>query len=390
MTQILILAPHLLLPPRNGADLLVERNARYLATNGIQVTVLAASERLTYVAEELVDREKLSMTMRSRTWAGVRTILFRSNFFREKFLTRPWMVAARLELASDKYSAILCSYIVTSAVIDDDEHRPVAVWTHNDEFKWFGTLANASSDPLRKLAARMSSNWTRKYLLHRHSRFIFIHVTEADRAGYHEVVPEMNSIVQPVGADIPHDIPGPIAPGTPATLIFVGSLDVTMNADALEHFSACFWPSMVTSGLVRTVLVVGSNPTDRVVSLCTQNAWSLHANVSDQQLVRLYREATCAILPFPYATGAKLKLVGALAHGLPVISTSALSAQSSLMADPCIISDAPHEWVEAITRLVSSGLPSQIRNELVDRARPFSWNCIARALQHLGSQIRHV
>ncbi len=377
MMQVLILAPHLLLPPRNGADLLVERNARYIATNSIRVTVLAASERLTYIEEELVDRERLSMTMRSRTWAGLRSILFRSNFFREKFLTRPWVAAAKRELASDRYSAILCSYIVTASLIGGDEPRPVAVWTHNDEFKWFGTLAEASRNPLQKIVARMSSNWTREFLERSHSRFLFVHVTNADLVGFHQVVPDMNSVVQPIGTDIPNEDPAVISPGTPATFIFVGSLGVTMNVDALVHFASTFWPTLNKSCMGCNVLVVGSRPSERIRSLCESNSWSLHADVSDAELEKLYQRATCAILPFPYATGAKLKLLGALAHGLPVFATTALCAQSDMMAEPCVMSDSPDEWVQAMSKLMADGLSVESRNALVDRARPYSWNNVA-------------
>lgn len=377
MTNLLILAPHLLLPPRNGADLLVERNARFMATDGVYVTVLAASERLTYIDEDLVDSEKLTLSMRSRTLAGMRTILFNSNFFKEKFLTRQWIAAAKRELASDRYSAILCSYIVTSAVMDADEHRPVAVWTHNDEFKWFGTLADASRNPFQKLAARLSSSWTRRYLLHNHTRFTFAHVTEADMTGFHEVVPEMNSLVQPVGTDIPNAPPAPIRPGAPATFIFVGSLSVTMNIDALVHFASTFWPKLNEFCSGCDMLVVGSSPSERIRSLCESNSWSLYADVTDAELETLYGRATSAILPFPYATGAKLKLLGALAHGLPVFSTTALRAQSEMMAEPCLMSDSPDEWVQATSQLMADGLSIEARTALVNRARPYSWNNIS-------------
>lgn len=378
MKRILILAPHLLLPPRNGADLLVERNATYLATNGVCVTVLAASERLTFSEEKLVDREMLSMTMRSRTWAGIRTIMFRSNFFKEKFLTRQWTAEARRELASHQYAAIVGSYVMSASLIEENEQRPVAIWTHNDEYKWFETLAKASRNPLQKLVARTSSNWTRKFLLRNQSRFRFLHVTEADMIGFHEVTPGMESMVQPVGADVPHDNPAAIVPGTPITLIFVGSLGVTMNFDALEYFSHRFWPSLLNSDTECNMLVVGSNPSDRVQALCNANSWTLHSNVSDSALDRLYRTATCAVLPFPYATGAKLKLLGALAYGLPVFATTALSAQSEMMRAPCTMSDSPTAWVEAMDRLSADGLSVEARKALVDRAAPYSWKNVAR------------
>ncbi|PIQ60239.1 MAG: hypothetical protein COV99_11930 [Bacteroidetes bacterium CG12_big_fil_rev_8_21_14_0_65_60_17] len=395
MKHILILAPHLELPPRNGADLLVERNARFLASDGRCVIVLAARSRLTYVNEELTAEVHPFDGMRSRTVAGIRTILFRSNFFKEKFLTPSWIAATKRELRTRQYAAVVCSYIATASILTKIPASyvecAVAVWTHNDEFKWFRTLAEASTNPIRRLAAHVSSRWTRKFLEQHHARFLFVHVTKTDQIGFHDAVPDMKSLVQPVGTDIPDDDPANIQPGTPPTVIFVGSLGVTMNVDALEHFSSRFWPILSDRLIACSVHVVGSNPSDRIKSLCRENSWLLSPDVTDAELKELYRSATCAILPFPYATGAKLKLLGALAHGLPVFATSALSSQSDILTWPCVLSDSPDAWLQGINTLMVEGLSLESRKELKERTRPYSWKSVSHMLNqnllpgHTGS-----
>lgn len=379
--NILILAPHLVLPARNGADLLVERNARALSGLGHEVTVLSASGHLTYHDGTISNAVDLGLHMRRRSVAGLRTLAFRSNFFKEKFLTPAWCTAARQLLANASWSHIVCSYIVTATLVTE-ETRPVAIWTHNDEFKWFSTLANAAGNPLGRMAAEASGRWTESWLKKHARQFLYVHVTETDREGFHARVPDMNSLVQPIGTDIPDEPAPPVVPGTTRLeLLFVGSLGVTMNGDALRHFATHFWPVISTAfGTDIGVTIAGSHPSDAVVNLCRARGWTLQANISDDALQSLYNRSSFTMLPFPYATGAKLKMLGSLAHGVPFLATSALHAQQSMAAAPCLLSDNADDWVEALRHLRQDGLDFRTRHALQTRVHSHSWPSVAREL----------
>lgn len=379
--NILILAPHLVLPARNGADLLVERNARALSALGHQVTVLAASGTLAYHDGTISNDVDLGMHMRRRSVAGLRTLAFRSNFFKEKFLTPSWCAAARQLLANASWTHIVCSYIVTATLVTE-ESRPVAVWTHNDEFKWFSTLASAAGNPLGRMAAEASGRWTEVWLKKHARQFLYVHVTETDQDGFHQRVPDMNSMVQPIGTDIPDEPASPVLPNTQRLdLLFVGSLSVTMNGDALRHFAAHFWPAISSEfGEDIGVTIAGSHPSDDVVNLCRAAEWTLQANVSDEELRSLYDRSSFTVLPFPYATGAKLKMLGSLAHGVPFLATAALHAQQAMAALPCLLSDNVDDWMEALRRMRKDGLDSGMRHALQARVQSHSWTSVARQL----------
>src|SRR4028119_1209634 len=132
----------------------------------------------------------------------------------------------------------------------------------------------------------------------------------------------------------------------PVRFLFVGSLGVNINLDAIEFFKKDFYPLLKAEvGGDLEVLVVGSNPSAKVSRLCKDMGWMLHPDVSDEELTRLYRTATFSILPFRYATGSKLKLLQSLANGVPYLATHVLRDQVEEVMYPCLISSEPEEWL---------------------------------------------
>jgi glycosyltransferase involved in cell wall biosynthesis len=358
----------------------VERNAQAFAKLGHTVGLLAAEEWIEFKPEPTT-RAPIPSTMRSRSVAGLRTVLFGSNFFKEKFLTPSWSAVARERLASDEWTHIICSYIVTADLVLGDS-RPVAVWTHNDEFKWFRTLGASATNPFAKLAARFSSLWTQQRLEEHASNFLYVHVTEDDRSGFAARIPSLRSVVQPVGTDLPSRTAAPYPAGAGrVNLLFVGSLSVTMNRDALHHFADRFWPVLKQLPDAEvTMTVAGSAPPDELVSFCQGQGWSIHADVDDETLTSLYERATFTVLAFPYATGAKLKMLASLSHGVPFLATSALGAQRDLCSPPSLISDDPREWAEALEECRRNGINEEQRSNLQNLVRKYAWDEVAGQL----------
>lgn len=85
----------------------------------------------------------------------------------------------------------------------------------------------------------------------------------------------------------------------------------------------------------------------------------------------LYASASYALLPFPYATGAKLKLLGALAHGVPFLATSHVRAQLDEILAPCLLTNNPKAWTRQL-RKVPHPDPEQ-RNRLREQAAQHAW-----------------
>src|SRR5690606_35564118 len=91
----------------------------------------------------------------------------------------------------------------------------------------------------------------------------------------------------------------------------------------------------------------------------------------DDELDELYAGTSYALLPFPYSTGAKLKLLGALAHGVPFLATANVRVQLDSVPAACVVSDSVDDWIEQI--LLVPFPDNEVRTTLHRAAQQHSW-----------------
>lgn len=107
----------------------------------------------------------------------------------------------------------------------------------------------------------------------------------------------------------------------PATVVFVGSLEVGTNTEALRWFSSQVWPKVVAQVPEARWQVVGRRPTEWVTEMVRLSPRTeLHADVPDPGYY--LRRATVAVNPAVSGSGVNIKLVEYLAVGAPVVSTT--------------------------------------------------------------------
>lgn len=385
---VLVIAPHLVYPLRNGADLLIDRRWAAFSVFVPYVDIIGAQEIVRYERGREVSRQAYRNTMRSKPQAALRTLMRQSNYLIEKFLTPAFTQTVNRYLGEGAYRTVVCSYLGTASLLVErtmPDDVLVLVESHNDDFKWFQTLRKASRNPMARWAVQQSENWTATFLKQYASRFGFIHVTPTDREGYRAYAPDHASLIGPVGVELMGDSAPVLKPNQyPVRLMFIGNLGVQMNHDALQHFQKVFFPSLASHfGADIEVLVVGSSPSAGVVQLCTAMNWSLHPDVSDEELERLFHSATFTVLPFSYATGAKLKLLNSLAHSIPFLATEHVQAQVADELPPgCLLANNPLAWVSHVQHVVKQGISTHMRQALRSAVRPFTWAHIAQRLHN--------
>jgi glycosyltransferase involved in cell wall biosynthesis len=372
----LVLAPHLEYPVRNGADITVDRMWPAFSNFVSAVVIVGKNTIRRYVAGVCVDESSYRNPHIPRSTAGLRSLINRSRYLLEKNLTPEFRATARKYLAKPEYKTVVASFVSTTPVLQAsrDDERLLCVETHNDELQVYRQLAAASRNPLRKMVASVSVDWLSRFLSSDAARkFLFLHVSEADRLGYLRVAPTHKSLIMPIGVDDhrddmdqypAHTIIGQIH------LLFVGSLSGQQNFDALRWFGTRFYPVLknnLVEGLV--VDIAGSNPTRRVTTLCQSLGWRLHSNVSDQELMNLYRASTFSLLPFPYTAGVKLKLLETLAAGIPCLAGEVLAHEIGSLPFPCLISNSPLEWVDHVQLVRASGISREQRVALAEFTR---------------------
>lgn len=150
-------------------------------------------------------------------------------------------------------------------------------------------------------------------------------------------------------------------------LIFIGSYKWSPNIDAMIYFCQEVLPLLRQKVSRLRLRIVGSAPTDEIMSLASE----------DVAIVGFVPETTSYLLssdisiaPLRYGGGVKGKVGEAMAHGLPVVTTSIGAEGFGFEVDKdVLVADTPQAFAEAITTLWRD-------SALYESVRKNGWNYI--------------
>jgi glycosyltransferase involved in cell wall biosynthesis len=173
-------------------------------------------------------------------------------------------------------------------------------------------------------------------------------------------------------------------------LVFVGAMDYTANIDAVTRFASRTWPQIRARVPELSFTIVGRNPSPAVTALRGQPGIEVSGTVGDVR--PYYREAFAVVVPLRLGSGTRLKILEAMAAGVPVISTT-LGAEG-LEAEPgeeILIADTPEDTVGAIASLRRN---PELRHTLEERgrklaARRYDWAVIGDRLYSIYENAVH-
>ena len=104
-------------------------------------------------------------------------------------------------------------------------------------------------------------------------------------------------------------------------IMFVGGFAHTPNIDAMLWFVNEVWPKIEKKIPDIKFYIIGSNPTDEILSLAKENI-IVTGFVDDTTLDNYYKQCKVAVAPLRYGAGIKGKIVDALYQGMPLVTTS--------------------------------------------------------------------
>jgi glycosyltransferase involved in cell wall biosynthesis len=164
------------------------------------------------------------------------------------------------------------------------------------------------------------------------------------------------------------------------TLLYVGSMDYHANIDAVLFFADEIWPEIHQRHPQLRFVIVGSNPVAPVRKLTERPGIEVTGSVDD--LFPYYRQALASVVPLRIGGGTRLKILEAMAAGVPVISTSVGAEGLPVRhSSDILIADSPLATVEATTALVAD---FDLRCQLIEAGRkfvrPYDWNAIGDRL----------
>ena len=167
---------------------------------------------------------------------------------------------------------------------------------------------------------------------------------------------------------------------TPKRLVFVGQMSYYANSEAIIWFVQNVWPSLRALKADLQLTIVGSSPGPQVWELAKEPGVQVTGTVPDVR--PYYEDAFAAIVPLRTGGGTRLKILEAMAAGVPVIST-AIGAEGlpvTNQSDILLVAES-ESWASAVAYLADDGR----RSALVRRARDlvcarYDWAAIGHKL----------
>jgi glycosyltransferase involved in cell wall biosynthesis len=164
-------------------------------------------------------------------------------------------------------------------------------------------------------------------------------------------------------------------------ILFVGAMSYHANVDAAVWFAREIWPQIRAKTHGFRFTIVGSDPAPEVLALRNLPGVEVTGTVADVSV--WYSEAFAAVVPLRIGAGTRLKILEAMAAGVPVLST-ALGAEG-LDVSPgknIVLVQADAGWPAALACLESDPLrwtaQASAGRELA-RSR-YDWQMIGRSL----------
>ena len=130
---------------------------------------------------------------------------------------------------------------------------------------------------------------------------------------------------------------------------FLGGYRHPPNEDAAIHFAAEVLPLLRSDLPALRFVAAGANPSDRVQALAGDQV-EVTGQVPD--LAELFDRCRVFVCPLRVGAGAKGKIASALAHGIPVVSTSVgIEGVGLVDGEHVLVADTPAEMAAAVLRL---------------------------------------
>jgi polysaccharide biosynthesis protein PslH len=184
----------------------------------------------------------------------------------------------------------------------------------------YGRMFEAETRPVEKLKNLLTAipmKWWEPRMAARFDRVIT--VSEADRQALLRMRPSVDSAIVPNGVDTNRCRPFPSA-GRREEILFIGAMGYAPNVDAAAWLAREIFPEVRRRRPECRALVVGRAPPPAVREL--QNLPGIRVEGEVLSTAPLYERVRVALAPLRSGGGTRLKILEAMAYGVPVVSTT--------------------------------------------------------------------
>lgn len=143
--------------------------------------------------------------------------------------------------------------------------------------------------------------------------------------------------------------------GANAEMLYFGGVTRAANRQGLERFLEEIYPA-VRAAVPGAKLTIRSEAPPRALARLAANDPSVTFRPTEADISGDLARATAAVVPLWVGSGIKIKILTALAHGLPVVTTP-VGAEGIPAEDgsEIVVAETPEAFAAALTRLLTDG-----------------------------------
>jgi len=230
---------------------------------------------------------------------------------------------------------------------------PFAYDAHNVEYAILQRFAGTRPDPITRLATAVEWRRVRRYEAEicRISRLVFV-VSGVDRQALVDLSGSRAPFVEvPIAVDAAGTVPIPTLTTSPR-LLFLGGLHWPPNADALATFVRDIWPRVRATRPDATLTSVGRDDSPAADACRAAPGVRLTGWVPD--IDPFVQESRMLVVPMRAGSGMRVKILDAMARGLPVVSTTVgCEGIGVVPGEHLLLADSAEAFADAVVRLLA-------------------------------------
>lgn len=298
-------------------------------------------------------------------------------------------------LARESFDTVQLESVHLLSYLDTIRQAPcrpavIADW-HNIESELMARYASKTGNWARRLVAKRTAH----LLQNAEQRLLSgadLHtvVSERERQLLLNRLPGANIQVIPNGVDTAAFAPaqdGASRASRRQGVLYVGSMDYHANVDAVTWFVREIWPKVEKQFPDLTFTIVGRNPGPGVRALASR---SVRVTGSVEDVRPYYAGALAVVVPLRVGSGTRLKILEAMAAGVPVISTT-LGAEGlgAVNNVHLLLADNADQMSASVARILQhpalAGNLSDAAKEFV--AQRYDWSLIGQRLYDIHREV---
>jgi glycosyltransferase involved in cell wall biosynthesis len=397
--KVLWISQNLPYPPKTGV---LQRNYNLIreasAFAEVHLVAIVKQDILPTFDEQVAARElgKLCASVTSvhlpieRSKALFLWVVFKSLFTRRPF-TANWALAPALRQAIAKAAANGPYDMVFFDTISLAPYRglvngsPTALNHHNIESHLLERRVDYEKSALRRFYLALESRKLREYEAAVAGTFdTNLVVSRLDGERLQTICPSASTAVLANGVDVDYfRRQSPLSEVERGHLIMVSGMNWFPNRDAVLHMAEKVWPELSRRMPDARLTIVGASPPQSILDLAARDTRVTATGFVDD--VRPYMErAQVYLCPMRDGGGTRLKILDALAMGVPIVATQmALEGIDVVPEKDVLVANEPTEFIRQIERAVNDrALWTQLHtNGRSFVERHFAWPVIRREME---------